>query len=49
MNKRNAPELLTDVGLLACKLAPTSIDNHAKLSSTESVPFTDVQTYRRLT
>jgi len=28
-------ELLTDASLLACKPAPTLIDNHAKLSFTE--------------
>jgi len=49
MNKRKyALEFLTDASLLACKLVPTPIDNHAKLSSTGSVPFTDVQAYRRL-
>jgi len=41
-------ELLTDVGLLACKPAITPMDNLIKLSSTESVPFTDVHAYRRL-
>jgi len=50
MNKKKyALELLTDVvGLLACKPALTPIDNHVKLSSTRSVPFTNVQAYRRL-
>ena len=28
--------------------APTLIDNHEKFSSTGSVPFTDIQAYRRL-
>jgi len=37
-----------DASLLACKLAPTPIDYHAKLSSTGSVPFTNIQAYRRL-
>jgi len=40
-------ELLTDAGLLACKPALSPIDNHEKLSSIGSVPFTDVQVYRR--
>jgi len=40
---KHALKLLTDVGLLACKLALTPIDNHTKLSFTGSVPFTDVQ------
>ena len=49
MNQRKYElELLTYAGLLACKPAPTPIDNHTKLSSTESVPFTYVQAYRRL-
>jgi len=50
MNQRKyALEFLVDAGLLACKLPLTPIDNHAKLSSTGSVPFhTDVQAYRRL-
>jgi len=33
---------------LACKPALTLIDNHEKLSSNESVPFTDIQAFRRL-
>ena len=41
-------ELLTDAGLLAYKPALTPIDNHEKLSSTGSVPFTDIQAYKRL-
>jgi len=51
MNQRKyALELLIDAGLLACKLALAlaPIDNHAKLYSTGSVPFIDVQAYRRL-
>jgi len=49
MNQRKyALELLTNAGLLACKLAITPIDNLLKLSSTRSVPFADVHTYRRL-
>jgi len=49
MNQRKyALELLTDAHLLACKPAPTPTDNHAKLSSTRSVPFTDVEAYRIL-
>jgi len=43
-----ALELLTDAGLLACKPAVTPMDNLIKLSSTRSVPFTDVHAYRRL-
>ena len=35
-------------GLLANKPAVTPIDNLVKLSSTESVSFTNVQAYRRL-
>jgi len=31
--RKYALELLTDVGLLACKPAPTPIDNHEKFSS----------------
>ena len=46
--RKYALELLTDVGLLACKPALTPIDNHEKFSSTRSVPFTDIQAYRRL-
>ena len=46
--RKYALELLTNAGLLACKPAPTRIDNHAKSSSTRSVPFPDVQDYRRL-
>ena len=38
MNQRNyALKLLTNSGLLAYKLAVTSIDNLVKISSTESV------------
>jgi len=37
--RKYALELLTDAGLLACKPAPTPIDNHEKCSSTGSVPF----------
>jgi len=49
MNKRKYTlELLTYVGLLACKPTLTPIDNHAKLFSTGSVPFKDVQAYKRL-
>jgi len=40
--------LLTDTGLLACKPAVTPMDNLVKLSSTGSVSFTDVHTYRSL-
>ena len=46
--RKYALELLTDASLLACKPALTPIDNHAKLSSTGSVPFTNVQSYKRL-
>jgi len=31
--------IVIDAGFLACKPALTPIDNHTKLSSTESVPF----------
>ena len=49
MNQRKyALELLTDIGLLACKPAVTLMDNLVKLSSTGSVSFTDVHVYRRL-
>jgi len=49
MNQRkHALELLKDVGLLVCKPVVTTIDNLVKLSSTGSVPFTDVYAYRRL-
>ena len=41
-------ELLTDASLLICKPALTPIDNHEKFSSIGSVPFTDIQAYRRL-
>ena len=41
--RKYALELFTDAGLLACKPAPTRIDNHEKLSSTGSIPFTDIQ------
>ena len=44
--RKYALELLTDAGLLACKPAPTPIDNHEKFSSTGSVPFTNIQAYR---
>jgi len=44
MNKRKyALKFLTDASILACKPTLIPIDNHAKLSSTGSVPFTDVQ------
>ena len=46
--RKYALELLTDAGLLACKLALTPIDNHEKYSSTGNVPFTDIQAYKRL-
>jgi len=46
--RKYALELLIDAGLLACKPAPTPIDNHEKFSSTGSVPFKDIQAYRRL-
>ena len=46
--RKYALELLTDAGLLACKPAPMPIDNHEKFSSTGSIPFTDIQAYRRL-
>ena len=46
--RKYALEFLTDAGLLACKPAPTPIDNHEKFSSTTSVPFTDIQAYRRV-
>jgi len=43
MNERKyALKLLIDAGPLACKPAVTPIDNLVKLSSTRSVPFTDV-------
>ena len=49
MNQRKyALEYLTDAGFLACIPALIPIDNHAKLSSTGSANFTDVQAYRRL-
>jgi len=49
MNQRKlALELLTNIGLLACKSAVTPIDNLVKLSFTRSVSFTDIQAYRRL-
>jgi len=49
MNKRKyALELLTDAGLLAYKPTVTLMDNLVKLSSTGSVPCTDVHAYRRL-
>ena len=40
--RKYALELLTDVGLLACKLAVTFMDILVKLCSIGSVPFTDV-------
>ena len=46
--RKYALELLTDAGLLACKPAPTPIDNHERFYSTGSIPFTDIQAYRRL-
>jgi len=46
MNQRKyALELLTDAGLLVCKPVVTFMDNLIKLSSTGSVPFTDVHAY----
>jgi len=42
-----ALELLIDAGILACKPLVTCIDNLVKLSFIESVPFTDVQAYKR--
>ena len=49
MNQRKyALELLTDAGLLVCKPVVTFMDNLIKLSSTGSVPFTDVHAYWRL-
>ena len=46
--RKYALELLTDASLLACKPTLTPIDNHEKLSSTGSVPFTVIQAYKRL-
>jgi len=46
--RKYALKLLTNAGLLACKTAVTPMDNLVKLSSTGSVPFTDVHAYRRL-
>jgi len=46
--RKYALELITDAGLLACKPALTPIDNHEKFSSTGSVPFTNIQAYKRL-
>jgi len=44
MNQRKYTlELLIDATLLACKPAPTFIDNHAKFHSIGSVPFTNIQ------
>jgi len=37
-----------DAGLLICKPLLTPIDNHANLSFTRNVPFTNVQAYKRL-
>jgi len=49
MNQRKyALELLKDAGLLACKPANTPMDNLVKLSSTESVSFTDLHAYKRM-
>ena len=49
MNQRKyALELLKDAGLLACKPANTPMDNLVKLSSTESVSFTDLPAYKRM-
>jgi len=49
MNQRkNALELLKDVGLLACKPTITPMDNLVKLSFTKSVSFGDVHAYRRM-
>jgi len=47
MNQRKYA-LVTDIGHLACKHAVIPMDNLVKLSSTRSVPFTDVHAYRRL-
>jgi len=46
--RKYALELLKDAGLLACKLAITPMDNLVKISSTGSLPFTDVHAYRRM-
>ena len=46
--RKYALKLLTDASLLACKPALTPIDNHKKFSSTGSVPFIDIQVYKRL-
>jgi len=46
--RKYALELLTDACLLACKPALIPINNHEKISSTGSVPFTDIQAYKRL-
>jgi len=46
--KKYALELLTYTVFLACKPALTPIDNQEQISSTGSVPFTDIQAYRRL-
>ena len=40
--------MLIYAGLLVCKPTLTPIDNHAKLSSNRSVPFTDIQACKRL-
>ena len=49
MNQRKyVLELLKDSGLLAFKPANTPMDNLVKLSSTGSVPFTNVYAYRRM-
>jgi len=45
--RKYALELLTDAGLLAYKPALTPINNHEKFFSTGSVPFTDIQAYKR--
>jgi len=45
--RKYALELLTDVGLLACKPAPTPIDNHEIFFSTRGIPFTNIQDYIR--
>jgi len=52
MNNDKSKEICIGIikrcSLLACKPAPTPIDNHEKFSSTGSVPFIDIQAYRRL-
>jgi len=49
MNQRKyALKLLADATLLGCRPSVTPVDNLVKLSSTESMSFTDVHAYRRL-